>query len=127
VNNMRSTPAISWSEQHEKYSSYILEWITWEDLQLYPGVNTMRSTPAISWSEQHEKYSSYILEWTTWEVLQLYPGVINMRSTSAISSGEQHDKYSSYIRSLRDIAGVHLMLFTPGYSCNMSHVVHSRI
>ena len=23
---MRSTPAISWSEQHEKYSSYILEW-----------------------------------------------------------------------------------------------------
>jgi hypothetical protein len=25
VNNMRSTSALSWSEQHEKYSSYILE------------------------------------------------------------------------------------------------------
>ena len=59
---MRSTPAISWSEQHEKYFSYILELTTSEVLLLYPGVNNIRSTPAISWSEQHEKYSSYILE-----------------------------------------------------------------
>jgi hypothetical protein len=61
----RSTPAISWSGQHEKYFSYILELTTREVLQLIPRVNNMRSTPAISWSEQHEKYFSYIMELTT--------------------------------------------------------------
>jgi hypothetical protein len=43
---MRSTPAISWSEQHEKYFSY-------SSLQDIAEVLLMLFTPGYSWSTSH--------------------------------------------------------------------------